>query len=83
MAIEVTESRTSISFSYDTDVVKGDKIEILARNPASGDEFESKKNVKNDGSGAVAFPAGYSGDCEILVKGSDSGEDSGVIQVNP
>lgn len=82
MTVEAVEWRKSVSFTYDKGVVRGERAEISAANPDNEDEpIEPKKSIKNDGSGAVAFPEGYKGKCFILVEGSDGGSDEGLIEV--
>ena len=81
MAIEITEVRKSISFSYDSEAVRGDKATVSAKNPDTDEELSEKKTVPNDGSAALAFPLDYSGTCEVLVEGSDGGSDEGELEI--
>lgn len=79
--ITAVETRKTISFTYDMEAVQGNKAFISARNPANDEPLEDKKEIINDGSGAVSFPMTYEGECYVEVHGSRGGEDSGIIVV--
>lgn len=79
--IEAGEVRKTISFTYDTDTVKGKHATVSAQNPADGTELEEKKEIENDGTLALAFPMDYEGECYIEVHGSSGGMDSGTVTV--
>ena len=82
MALTVKQWSKTVSFQYDLDKVKGKKAFISARNPATSEVFEEKKEILNDGSGAVSFPIHYTGLCDVHVNGSaQSPGDSGQIHV--
>jgi hypothetical protein len=81
MAVTETQERKVVVFNWDTNVVHGETAEILAKNPETDADFVSKKHFLNDGEGYLAFPSDYTGTCEVLVRGSESGEDSGSLEV--
>ena len=78
MTIEVSEVKKAVVVSYDTNVVIGPHASIQAANPANDEVLEEKKNIANDGEAVLTFPLDYSGECVIVVRGSEAGEEDPV-----
>ena len=84
MSVTKTGQRKTVTFTFGDDPdnpVEGNKVTILALNPATEEEVEEKKTVPNTGASGVAFPADYVGECFIEVVGSAGGIDNGHIEV--
>jgi hypothetical protein len=81
MAVELSNDRESVEITYDQAVVQGDTINVKATNPADGD-VSTRDGLVNDGKFTWTYPRGYAGTTEFVVTGSDSGEDSGPIEVD-
>lgn len=79
MAVEVLNVRKAAEITWDTDVVKGKKVEIVCENTLDGDL--STRKVENDGKAVVTFPEGYSGEVKITVTGAGGSADNGVVNV--
>jgi hypothetical protein len=79
MAVEIMNVRKAAEISWDTDVVKGKKVEIVCENILDGDL--STRKVENDGKAVITFPEGYAGEVNITVKGTGNSSDSGVVNV--
>jgi hypothetical protein len=74
MTVEAKSTRKVVVVGWDTDVVKGSHASIQIKG-------EEKRNVDNDGDTNLFFPASFSGDIDVTVAGSKSGEDKGTITV--
>lgn len=82
MSIEVEHTRKVVICNYDSDTVRGSHIVLEARNPAKGGDLVVKRDdIPNHGHFTVSFPTDYHGKCELLVRGTKSGEDKGTIEV--
>jgi spore coat protein CotH len=75
MTVELSDTRKVCVISWDTSVVQGKQASIQAAG-------EEKRTTENDGQGNVYFPLDWSGEVEITVAGSKSGEDHGTISVS-
>lgn len=77
--VRVKDIRKVIVIEWKTE---GDEIDSVKGTSASiqvGDE--EKRSVKNDGESNLFFPADFTGDVIVIVKGSKDGEDAGTITV--
>ena len=85
MTVYSNLDRQAREISYDPNLVKGDTIEIRCVNPnvPEGEDghVSTRTADNNDGLAVITFPADYSGTCEITVTGSESGVDTGTIEV--
>lgn len=81
MTVEVSTDRTAYVLSYDVDLVEGDTADIRCTNPNDLEDISTRDGFDNDGNVLISFPAGYSGETNVVVTGSDGGEDTGTIQV--
>lgn len=80
--IELGEVRKVATFILSDDSeVAGETLHVLAKNPANDEPLEEKKEVTNDGSFVLAFPADYSGDVYVECHGSAGGSDSNTLSV--
>jgi hypothetical protein len=80
MTVEIDTTRKAINLSWDTTLVDGEQVDIRCVNP-DNEDISTRDQVANDGQAVVTFPSNYSGECQVSVTGSDSGEDTGTIQV--
>ena len=82
MAVGVKESgnRLCVVLTWDKAVVNGEVVQLYCVNPENGDVSQSGLS-KNDGSGQVSYPPGYSGTTEVTVYDNDGNADFGVITV--
>ena len=74
MTVTLKTTRKVVVIGWDTEVVKGTHASIQITG-------EEKRNVDNDGDTNLFFPSDFSGDVEVTVSGSRSGEDNGTITV--
>jgi hypothetical protein len=74
MAVESRVTRKVVVIGWDTELVTGTHASIQVAG-------EEKRNVVNDGNANLYFPARFSGDIDVTVKGSKEGEDTGTITV--
>jgi hypothetical protein len=74
MTVELKSVRKVAVVGWDTKLVEGTEASMQVAG-------EEKRNVKNDGESNLFFPADYTGQVEVVVSGSKSGEDSGTISV--
>jgi hypothetical protein len=74
MTVELKSIRKVAVVGWDTAVVKGSDASMQVAG-------EEKRTVRNDGESNLFFPADYTGQVEVIVAGSKSGEDSGTISV--
>jgi hypothetical protein len=81
MTVEIDGSRMTKALTYDTDLVQGDTIHVTCTNPNDLEDISNPPDSPNDGTFNVTFPEGYSGECQVVVTGSDGGEDTGTIEV--
>lgn len=79
MAVEVLSVRKAIEVTWDTDVVKGKKVEIRCENVVDGDV--STRKAENDGKAVVTVPTHYAGEVKVTVTGAGQSSDEGVISV--
>ena len=75
MTVELKHTRKVCVITWDTGVVQGEQASIQA----GGME---RRTVKNDGESNVFFPMDHQGSVEVTVRGSESGEDTGTIEVS-
>lgn len=82
MAVEVaSKDHKAVPITWDVTLVQGEVAELWADNPADDTPLEMKKRVMNDGSAHVAFPSGYTGECNIQIKGENDSMDEGLITI--
>ncbi len=74
MAVELVGIRKVAVISWDASVIHGENVSLQV-----GDE--EKRTVKNDGESNLFFPADYTGDVTVVVRGSSEGEEIGTISV--
>ena len=74
MTVELKDTRKVAVIGWDTEVVKGTHASLQV-------DEEEKRNVDNDGESNLFFPLDFTGEVEVMVAGSHSGEDSGTITV--
>lgn len=74
MTVELKDTRKVAVIGWDTELVKGGNASIQV------DDTE-KRIVANDGESNLFFPLDYTGQIEVSVQGSESGEDTGTITV--
>jgi len=80
MTVEKDVTRTAVSIIWDPALVQGDTVEICMTNP-DNEESLSVKQDSNDGQSVITYPTDYHGKTDIVVSGSEGGEDSGQIEV--
>jgi hypothetical protein len=82
MSVEAAQSgeRQIVQVTWDTDTVTGELVVLHCVNPDNGDVSVSGPS-KNDGTGYVTYPPGYSGQTVITVLDNDENTDSGTIKV--
>ena len=80
MTVHLKDIRKTAVIGWDTNIVKGKTVSIQA---GSGniEDIEEKRNVANDGEANLYYPLDYSGSTDVIVRGSNSGEDKGTIHV--
>jgi hypothetical protein len=62
--------------------VEGDSDHVIKGRQASLQvEDEEKRTVDNDGESNLFFPKEYSGSVTVVVEGSKSGRDKGIISI--
>jgi hypothetical protein len=81
MTVEINEERDSKVLKYDLDLVDGDTADLRATNPNDLSDVSTRDGFRNDGNVVVSFPAGYHGEVNVVITGSDGGEDTGTIEV--
>ncbi len=81
MTVQINTDRKAVVLSYDTELVQGDTADLLCQNPADLSDVSTRDGFDNDGNVIVTFPADYSGETVASITGSDSGEDTGTIEV--
>jgi hypothetical protein len=74
MAVTLKHTRKVVVVGWDTDLVKGSHASIQIKG-------EEKRNVNNDGTANLYFPASFAGDIDVTVVGSKEGKDTGTITV--
>lgn len=74
MTVELRHTRKVCVISWDDEKVKGTHVSLQIAG-------EEKRNTENDGAANIYFPARFTGDVDITVTGSKSGEDQGTITV--
>jgi hypothetical protein len=81
VTVVISSDRKAVVLSYDLDMVDGDFADLRCTNPADLSDVSTRDGVENDGNVLVSFPADYSGETNVVITGSDGGEDTGTIQV--
>lgn len=81
MTVEISEDRVAYVLTYDLGAVTGETADLRCTNPSDMEDVSTRDGFQNDGNVVVSFPAGYSGETEVSISGSDGGEDTGTIQV--
>ena len=81
MTVEISSDRIAYVLTYDADVVRGETADLRCTNPSDLEDVSTREGFENDGNVVVSFPVGYTGETEVVVTGSEGGEDSGTIQV--
>ena len=81
MAIEVyaDPNHRAVVFSYDQSLVQGDTIDVKATNIDTGDVGVTKRF--NRGTFTLFYPADFTGTDDIVVTGSEGGEDRSTVEV--
>jgi hypothetical protein len=74
MTVKLKNTRKVVVISWDTDVVEGHMVSIQV-------EGEEKRTTGNDGFANLYFPAKFTGEIDVTITGSKSGEDTGTITV--
>lgn len=75
MGLQFTQRKTvNVHWS---DKVVGASVSIRV----DDDEKREVRTTDNDGYATITFPADYTGDCKVTVKGSRSGGESGTVTV--
>ena len=82
MAITISSERRAIVVEYDTDLVNGDSIEVVAVNTETGDTG-NRNEGNNDGEAVLFCPPSFEGDWLVTVTGSEGGSDTGTVHVSP
>lgn len=80
MTVELKDTRKAAVIGWDTELVKGKTASVQAGAGAIQD-IEEKRNVANDGEANLFYPLDFTGSTDVIVRGSDSGEDRGTIEV--
>jgi hypothetical protein len=81
MTVEINADRVAYILSYDTNEVDGDTADLRATNPADLSDVSTRDGFMNDGNVYINVPAGYHGEINVVITGSDGGEDTGTIEV--
>lgn len=81
MAVAISGERVAYVLTYDAELVEGDTADLRCTNPGDLSDVSTRDGFQNDGNVVVTFPLGYAGEVEVVVTGSDGGEDTGTIQV--
>jgi hypothetical protein len=81
MAVELyaDPDHRAVVFSYDQALVSGDTITIRAENVDTADV--GSRVAQNRGTFVLFYPIDFTGTDEIVVTGSEGGEDSGTVTV--
>jgi len=74
MAVTVKSTRKVVVVGWDDDALEGTHVSIQVAG-------EEKRTTENDGAANLYFPARFSGEVEVTIKGSKSGEESGRVKV--
>ena len=74
MTVSVVTQRKVVQVGWDTQVVRGSHASIQVGG-------EEKRNVDNDGKANLTFPNDFTGDVEVTIVGSRSGEETGTLTV--
>jgi hypothetical protein len=85
MALHLKEIRKVAVLGWDIEGDDGDDNDgenVIKGSSASMQvDDEEKRTVKNDGESNLFFPQDFTGDVRVVVEGSKSGRDSGVIHI--
>ena len=82
MTVEVaSKDRKAVPITWDETMVQGEVVELWADNPADDTPMEFKKKIMNDGSAHLNFPADYTGECAVEIRGENDSKDEGVITI--
>jgi outer membrane biosynthesis protein TonB len=74
MTVTLTGTKLAAVFGWDTNVIEGDQVSLIVAG-------EEKRVVKNDGEAVLFFPLNFSGTVEVTVRGSASGEETGILNI--
>jgi hypothetical protein len=74
MTVTLKHTRKVCVIGWDEEQVKGTHVSIQVAG-------EEKRNTENDGAANLYFPGAFTGEVEITIAGSKSGEDTGTITV--
>jgi len=80
MSVAISFDRKAVEFTYDTDLVVGDTIDVAAENVDTGD-VGKRVGIANDGRFVLTYPADFTGTDTITVTGSESGQDAGTVTI--
>lgn len=80
MTVQIDETRTAVAITWDNSLTEGDTVEVRCTNPNDLEDVSTTEG-KNDGLHVITYPQGYSGETQVVVTGSEGGEDSGTINV--
>ena len=77
MAVTKNTQRTVVELAYDKAALKGKEISV----EVGHDEAEVRTS-ENDGLVNVTFPSGWKGSCDVTIRGSGGGEETGTVEVD-
>jgi len=81
MTVEISNERVAYVLKYDLGEVEGETADLRCTNPENLEDVSTRDGIENDGNAIVSFPADYHGETEVVITGSDGGEDTGTIEV--
>jgi hypothetical protein len=73
--------RKVVNVHWHKDEIKGGSVSLQANAP-EWEEPKEIRNVENDGYAVITFPADFTGECEVTVRGSVGGEETGTVTVH-
>jgi len=74
MTVHKVTQRKVVVVGWDREAVQGSHVSLQV-------EGEEKRNTENDGQANLTFPNDYTGEVQVTVAGSRSGEESGTVTV--
>jgi hypothetical protein len=79
LSVEKDLTRKAVQISWDCELTFGDEVDIRLTNPDNDDVSEA--TGPNSGQHVITYPADYTGETQVVVTGSEGGEDDGWITV--